>query len=245
MKRRRAGRGAPALGPRGRRAAAAAESPHAGAGLGEELFGSLSNRELLSRAALTFTFSLGTVVLQLGCAAFALLYAFDIGLRMVLVGTVSFTRFGRSKGTYRRGDVFWGGAFLTGLWLLLVALPVTVAWASLGRLADPRPHSGLSVLAAALDLRVAALALLLLALAWRQASEEARQPERPGPTLYKPVLARALCIAAFVFFGPTVFFGLRDAGVSEPTAVAVTYALSETYPFLATLIDRLLHRWFK
>jgi hypothetical protein len=234
------------VGPRERRTAALAESPHAGAGLGEELFGALSNRELLARAALTFTLALGTVAFQLGGVAFALLYAFDIGLRMVLVGTVSFTRFGRSKGTYRRGDVFWGVAFLTGLWLLLVVLPVVGAWSTLGLAAAPRrPSTTLEALVSTLDLRVAALALVLVALAVHQARDEARQPELPGPTLYKPVLARALCIAAFVLFGPSVFFALRESGLSEPNAVAVTYALSETYPFVGTLIDRLLHRWFR
>lgn len=207
---------------------------YAGAGAGEELFGALSNREIAARGLTTFAFSLGTLILGLGAVAFALLYALDVGLRMVLIGTVSFVRFQRSKGEARASDAFWGALFLTFLWLLLVVLPVLGVWTG---------AAGIPAGAAlrALDLRVGLLALLLLGLAVRQARHEARQPEQPGPTLYQPVLSRALRIAAFVFFGPFVFTFLRAAGSSEPVAIALTWALAEAYPFVATLIDRGLH----
>jgi hypothetical protein len=238
VRRRRRGRAAPA--------ARVPESPYAGAGAGEELFGALSNREILARAGLTFALCSCTLLLRLGCAAFALLYVYHLGLRMVFGGAGSFARFGRARGTYHRGDALWGAFFLAVLWLLLVALPVLGMWAPLGQIdaaETPRRSSvTLAALGAGLDQRVLALALLLLAAELYRARVEARQPEEPGPTLFKPVLARALCVAAFVFFGPTVYVGLREAGLDEPAAVAVTYALSETYPFVATLIDRLLHR---
>lgn len=213
---------------------------HAGAGLGEELFGAMSNAEIAARAALTFALALGTLVLQLDAEPFALLYSLDIGFRMVLTGTVSYVRFNRARGEVHRLDPFWGALFLTLIWLGFVFLPVTSVWApDSARLLG----SKLSAVLGSFDLRVAALALLLFGLAVREARAEARLPEREGPTLYKPVLARALCIAAFVLFGPPVFVLLREScGASEPVALAVTYALSESYPFVATLIDRALHR---
>lgn len=212
---------------------------YAGAGLGEELFGAMPNVELAARAALAFVLALGTLVLQLDAEPFALLYSLDVGFRMVLTGTVSYVRFNRSRGEVHRLDPFWGALFLTLIWLGLVFVPVVGIWASV----SARTLGGkLSTVLGSFDLGVAGLALLLLGLAVRQARAEAREPEREGPTLYKPVLARALCIAAFVFFGPPVFGLLRESGVSEPTALAVTYALSESYPFVATLIDRALHR---
>jgi hypothetical protein len=213
---------------------------YAGAGLGEELFGALSNRELAGRAAATFALASAVVVLRLERAPFALLYAFDLGLRMVLVGTVSYVRFHRAKGNARRADAFWGALFLTLLWALFVLLPVAGVWApALPRTLIPRLGA---VLSSGFDLRVALVALVLLALAVRRARREARLPEEPGPTLYKPVLTRALCVAAFVFFGPGAFAALQALGADEPAAMALTYAASETYPFVATLIDRALHR---
>ncbi len=204
-----------------------------GAGAGEELFGTLSNREIAARGLMTFGLGLATLILGLGAVAFAALYALEVGLRMVLIGSVSFVRFQRSKNDARATDAFWGALFLTILWLLLVVLPVLTVFAPLG---NPP-----GALLQALDLRVGGLALLLLGRAVHQARHEARQPEQPGPTLYRPILSRALRIAAFVFFGPFVFTFLREAGLSESLAIALTYALAETYPFAATLIDRGLH----
>lgn len=199
----------------------------------------MSNVELLARAALTFTLALGALLLRLDAEPFALLYALDIGFRMVLGGTSSYVRFNRSRGEFHRNDPFWGALFLSLIWLGLVFLPVAGIWApNSARLLGGK----LGAVLGSFDLRVAALALVLLGLAVRQAWVQWHLPEPEGPHLFKPVLARALCVAAFVFFGPPVFTVLREGGASEPVAMAVTYALSEIYPFVATLIDRGLHR---
>lgn len=202
------------------------------AGAGEELFGALSSRALTARALSTFALASATCVLGLERAPFAVLYALDLGLRMVLAGSVAYARFNRAKGYPRRSDAWWGAFFLGVLWLLFVFLPVTLMWVPVTQ----------RTLAGILDWRFVLGALVVSALAWREARHEARRPEEPGATLYKPVLMRALCVAAFVFFGPGVFSLLSALGAGEPAAMALTYAASETYPFVATLIDRGLHR---
>ncbi len=207
-------------------------SPYAGAGAGEELYGELSSADVAKRALGVFALALCTALLGLDPATFAQLYALDVGARMLLIGSVSFTRFYRSKGDSRASDPYWAAALLAPLWLLLVWLPVTVAW---GHLGDP---------AAGVDrLRGVVLAAVVLGLAVRAARHEARQPERPGPTLFKPVLGRALRITAFVFFGPGVFAFARAMGCDESASLALGYAVSECFPPAATLIDRALHRF--
>ncbi len=194
---------------------------------------------LARRALEALALGLLPLALQLECEAFALVYSLHLGFGLVLVGTVTYLRDLRRSGPPPGwSDVLVAGGALSLLWLV-VFLAVTAAWAAL----PGRPvFASLAVTARHVDARVVAAALASLAWAVRRMRRVAAGPETPDGGLAQPVLVRALCVAAFVFFGPPAFELFRALGATEALAVGLAYALSEAYPFLATLIDRGLDR---
>lgn len=203
----------------------------------EELFETSSNRALALGAAQAGLVALGSIVFWLGRVPFALVYTAYLGLAIVLVGTTRYVVDQRHKDGGTRGDAGYGALFLSIFWLLFVLVPVMGVWARAGNGAGD-VVTAVTAAAPRILLLVAVLAVASVAEARRYAS----RPPPPGPTLAKPFLRRALSVAAFVIFGPGLCHLLTESAVPEPVAVAATFALSESYPFAATLVDRWLHR---
>jgi hypothetical protein len=204
-----------------------------------EAFDDWSNRALAVGGLRAGLLGLATMVLGLTREPFAILYAAHLGLGMVVVGTTMYVVDQRLRGRGERSDGLVAALALSVMWLLFVFLPIVAMWTSPGR----RGH--IVLVGAAVrewGAKVLSLVALLTAVAVAQAKRYARNPDPPGPTLFKPILRRALSVAAFVFFGPSVCAFLTAAQLPEPVAVATAFAFAEAYPFLATLVDRFLDR---
>ncbi len=205
----------------------------------EEAFGTWSNLDLVKGGLTAALLGLATVALGLGREPFALLYAAQIGLTLVIVGTTRYVVDQRLRARGSRLDGPAAASALFALWLLFVFLPVVGAWTGQG----PRGHIGLVIAAVRdADFKVLSLLALLAALAVAQARSHARHPDPPGATFAKPLLRRVISVAAFVFFGPKVFSFFAARGAPQPVAMAATFALAESYPFVATFLDRFIHR---
>jgi hypothetical protein len=212
---------------------------HEDALVGEDLFGASSNLDLAKKALFAGLLGLATVALGLGKAPFALLYAAHLGLTMVVVGTTRYVVDQRVVGRSSRLDGPVAASALLVLWFVFVFLPLLAAWTAQG----PAGHIALVYAAVrGADAKVLALLAVLTARAVAEARRYVRHPDPPGATWSKPLLRRVISVAGFVFLGPSVCAFFIDLGSAEPVAVAATFALAEAYPFVATLLDRFIHR---
>lgn len=212
-----------------------------------ELYGHLRNRDLLLRAATAIGVSLTGLLFTLAPADFALLYLIQLGLAMVVTAPIMFNA-DMDAATWRTrlANVATAVAVMAVSWTLLVVVPVFATWIG------PSVAPGEALLPAMARLPslewhgllapIAALAILAVV---RGRTYAVASRNGVAPDLKRPFMHRVLCVAAFVFFGPSIYGAITLVGsavpaLAEPTnAIVLTYALCEAYPFLATLFDRI------
>jgi len=222
---------------------AAADAP------AEALYGHLRNRDLLLRAAVVIAVSSSGLLFALEPAVFALLYLIQLGLAMGVTAPIMFDADIEAASLRERiANDATAGVVMAVAWLLVVVVPIFGIWIA------PALAPGEALLPALTHLPSLPWSDLLLPIAVLAAVAVARgityaRASRNGvaPDLKKPFMHRVLCVAAFVFFGPTIYGVVMAVGHALPalsalaaptTAIVLTYALCEAYPFLATLVDR-------
>jgi len=207
-----------------------------------DMYESLRNRELALRGAGALALGLTALLFGIDVTSFLLLYALYVGFAMVLTTPLMFIADRSSElETPVWQDFIVVALLMAALWGLAVLWPLWAVWSGVRELDEP-PMTAVAYLAAAGTIGVMMYGALQTGLRYRQLPAEARREMN----FKQPAVERALCIIAFVIFGPYVFMAVQLAGevwspLGRPAvALVITYAVCEAYPFAATLADRVL-----
>jgi hypothetical protein len=175
-----------------------------------------------------------------------MLYALQIGMAMIITGSMMFAADRSSlPGQGGRGELVLVTGVLALAWLVAVFVPFTAIWV-LPTVAPGEPLFPGVLQLGALDWAELMLPTAVLAGLAAVSGASYARAARAGraPDLKRPFLHRAICLAAFVFFGPTIYGFVMAVGelmawpLSPSHAIVLAYASCEAYPFAATLVDR-------
>lgn len=202
----------------------------------------LRSQTLVFKAASAFVIGLAALLFDVDVPSFLILYALYVGFAMFVTAPMMFVadRHERLEGQAIR-DFAVSTTAMFGLWVVAVLLPLWTIWSGIAESsAIELPHIAWS----AISLPAAASLLVAWFNGWRYARMPVR--DRVAIGFARPVFERALCIVAFVVFGPVIFEALVLLGaefslLAKPaTAMVIAYAVCEAYPFAAALMDRVL-----
>ncbi len=215
--------------------------------LSEDLFGNLDQRQLLLQAMASFAFGLTGLLFAMTPASFVLAYLLQLWVVACLAGSLMFW----SDVKHKAGNpgptksITSAVVVFTIIWGLGVALPMGSTWLEI---TAPTATALWPIVARAAPTLLFSLPFFVF-MSWRllhHYEQEKRSGKTPNPK--KPVWHRAICVFAFVIFGPFIY-RLADEMLAEswPTlaeerrlsfAIVIAYACCETYPYLAALFER-------